>query len=103
MRLIHALAACLLAASAVAPADAQTRSAEPRVWRTISRFTGEDEFLRYLSEVRDAARRARMSSFLKQAEPGDCPPELYPCQQDAEDEAIVVTGSRIPSPARAAA
>jgi hypothetical protein len=103
MRLIHALAVCLLAVSAIAPAGAQTRSAEPPVWRTISRFTGEDEFMRYLGEVRDAARRARMSSFLKQAAPADCPPELFPCQQDAEDQAIVVTGSRIPSPARAAA
>ncbi|MGE0663042.1 MAG: beta-propeller domain-containing protein [Hyphomonadaceae bacterium] len=77
---------------------------DPPVWRTISLFSSEAEFLNYLRDVRAAQRRARgVTPGKQQAE--DCPPELYPCENgnDGADEAIMVTGSRIPSPARAAA
>lgn len=104
MRGIFLLIAAVFAASLASPAYAQTRSrsADPPVWRILSRFSSEAEFLQYLRDVREAGRRVR--SLQKQQE-AECPPELYPCvsEDDSLNEAVVVTGSRIPSPARAAA
>lgn len=103
MRGRSALVAVFCAASLVgaAQAQAQSTSIEPPAWRTISRFSSEAEFLGYLRDVRAASRRAQ-NGILKQLVPEECPPELYPCVSESDEEAIMVTGSRIPSPARAA-
>lgn len=104
MRGFLTLAAAVCAATLASSAQAQTRSIEPPVWRTISRFQSEDDFARYIAEVRAAGRRAMNSALRKQDAPDDCPPELYPCAGEGSDfdEDIIVTGSRIQSPAAAA-
>jgi len=108
MRAFAALVLALATASIAAPAPAQTaETAEAPTWRTLSRFRNDTEFHRYLTDVRAAAVRARRANLNKQSEPEEaCPPEFYPCEappnEDLEDS-IVVTGSRIPSPAMAAA
>jgi hypothetical protein len=109
MRAFAALVLALATASIAAPAPAQNiETVAAPSWRTLSRFRNDGEFHQYLSDVRDAARRARGASLNKQDAPEEaCPPEFYPCEAtpnlgDSEDN-IVVTGSRIPSPSYAAA
>src|SRR6185503_12841989 len=101
MRLVCALLLALAASSASMPATAQTRQpAEAPSWPTLERFSSEPEFYQYLRDVRTAERRARGASLQKQ-NTEECPPELFPCAEEASD--IVVTGSRIPAPSAAAA
>jgi hypothetical protein len=100
MRALCAFVLALFAASIAAPAPAQTRqtgSVEAPAWRTLDRFRSEAEFYQYLRDVRIAERRARGATMQKQ-DPAECPPELYPCEPSGVDEAVVVTGSRIPAP-----
>lgn len=91
----------LALALSAAPAVAQVRGiGEAPYWQVLDRFSSEDEFQRYLVETRAAARRAmRRTAPGKQEGPeAECPPELAPCE-DINNEAIVVTGSRISAPA----
>jgi len=105
MRALGALVLALVTASIAAPAPAQNLASEAPAWATLERFRSEAEFYQYLRDVRAAERRLRGLRMEKQNGPEDeCPPELYPCEPPpgaGDDEAIVVTGSRIPSPAPA--
>ncbi|MCR6645334.1 MAG: beta-propeller domain-containing protein [Terricaulis sp.] len=111
MRRIGGLFVLIAAFALAAPAAAQVRphDPEPPSWSRIARFESEAEFHRYLRDVREAARRARALNRGKQGAPEECPPEFAPCLPDgasADNEQIVVTGSRIsaaPPPAAPAA
>lgn len=86
--------------AACATADAPRRATEAPSWPTLSRFSSEAEFLRYLDAAADAgqARQALAAAAggKQSVEPeAECPPDDPGCLGEEPEEAIVVTGSRI--------
>ena len=103
-RLVGSLFAVIVAACATsAPSAPNARApAEAPSWPRLARFSSEQEFHSYLDAVAQAQRQAilRQRNGAKQNEPAPCNPSIEECPEEEED--IVVTGSRIASPAPAA-
>ncbi len=85
--------------AACASADVPRSMSQAPSWPTLSRFTSEAEFLRYIEDAAAAADAQRALAL----EPGkqssaapepECPPDDPTCAGEPE-EAVVVTGSRI--------
>lgn len=103
-RWVGSLFAVIVAACATSTATApnQRAPAEAPSWPSLARFASEREFLSYIDAVAEAQRQAaqRQRNGAKQNEPEPCDPAIEECP---EEESIVVTGARAPSPAPAAA
>ncbi len=97
------MGAALLAACATA--DTPRLATEAPSWPTLSRFSSEAEFLRYVEDAHAAgdARRARVEPNGKQsveAEPEpECPPDDPACLDGVAEEISITASRRAPSPA----
>ncbi|MBY0568359.1 MAG: beta-propeller domain-containing protein [Hyphomonadaceae bacterium] len=83
--------------AACATADAPRPATQAPSWPTLSRFSSEAEFLRYVADAaaaRDARRELGAFAGKQSVEP-ECPPDDPACLGEEAEEAIVVTGSRI--------
>lgn len=90
------LMAALAGACATVAPNPRAETESPS-WPTLARFSSEAEFLGYIDDVAAARRALERPRHSKQTEDENCPPDDPDCLPEEEDR-VVVTGSRIPSP-----